>query len=108
MRADIGSAAQRERRIEQLIERLPHRVQSIARWLRQPSRRWLRISAGVLLVCGSLLSILPLFGLWMLPIGLLLAEDVPFLRRGFDRLLHWVERRRPHWLRKTASRGSQS
>jgi hypothetical protein len=45
----------------------------------------------------------------MLPIGLLLlAEDVPFLRRVFDRLLHWIERRRPHWLRSNASRGSQN
>jgi hypothetical protein len=71
--------------------------------LRQPSQRWLRTCAGVLLILGSLLSILPIFGLWMLPIGLvLLAEDVPVLRRIVDRILEWVERRRPHWLRGTS------
>jgi hypothetical protein len=31
----------------------------------------------------------------MLPLGLvLLAEDVPFLRRLTDRILEWIERRR--------------
>jgi hypothetical protein len=35
----------------------------------------------------------------MLPLGLvLLAEDVPSLRRARDRLLDWIERRRPRWL----------
>jgi hypothetical protein len=47
---------------------------------------------------ASLLSILPLFGVWMLPLGLmLLAEDVPPLRRARDRLLKWIEQHRPNW-----------
>jgi hypothetical protein len=34
----------------------------------------------------------------MLPLGLmLLADDIPPLRRARGRLLHWLERRRPHW-----------
>src|SRR5690348_16168192 len=91
--------AQRERRINQLIDRLPKSWRSAMRWLRQPPQRWLRIFTAVLLIVGSLLSILPVFGLWMLPLGLmLLAEDVPLLRRGRDRILEWIERRRPHWL----------
>jgi hypothetical protein len=54
--------------------------------------------AGVLLIAGSFLSILPIFGLWMLPLGLmLLAEDIAPLRRVRDRILDWIERRRPHW-----------
>jgi len=28
---------------------------------------------------------------------LLLAEDIPPLRRVRDRLLDWIERHRPHW-----------
>jgi hypothetical protein len=45
---------------------------------------------------------LPLLGLWMLPLGLLLlAEDLPFLRRPMLRTLLWVERR---WLRWRRSR----
>ena len=70
-----------EQRLERLIGRLPQRVQATVRWLRRPEARWLRIPAGVLLAAGSLLSILPLFGLWMLPLGLmLLAIDVPPLQ----------------------------
>jgi hypothetical protein len=95
--ADAGS--DRERRIELLIQRLPTAFQPRIRWLRQPSLRWVRIVAGILLIVGSLLSILPIFGLWMLPVGvLLLAEDVKPLRRLTDRILAWIEHRRPHWL----------
>lgn len=100
---DIDPPAQRERRLEQLIDRLPKSWRATARWLRQPSQRWLRIGVGALLILGSLLSILPIFGLWMLPLGLLLlAEDVTLLRRTTDRVLKWIERHRPHWLRGTS------
>jgi hypothetical protein len=95
------ATARRERRLEQLIDRLPKSWRSTARWLRQPSQRWLRICTGVLLIVGSFFSILPLFGLWMLPLGLvLLAEDIQVLRRALDRILEWIERRRPHWFRR--------
>jgi hypothetical protein len=34
----------------------------------------------------------------MFPLGLmLLADDIPPLRRFRDRALDWLERRRPHW-----------
>lgn len=95
-----STAGQHERRLERLIDRLPRRLQAAVRWLRRPSSRWLRIPAGILLIGGGLLSLLPFFGLWMLPLGLvLLAEDVAPLRRARDRFLDWIERRRPHWLR---------
>jgi hypothetical protein len=97
-----AAAHRREQRLEQLINRLPRSLQAGVRWLRRPGLHWVRIPVGALLVGGSLLSVLPLFGLWMLPLGLvLLAEDVPLLRRGRDRVLDWIERRRPHWLRGT-------
>ena len=93
-----AAASAAEQRLERLIGRLPRGVQRAVRRLRRPEARWLRIPAGVLLAAASLLSILPLFGLWMLPLGLvLLAEDVAALRRGRDRLLAWAERRWPHW-----------
>jgi hypothetical protein len=89
----------RERRLELLIRRLPERMQSVIRWLRRPAARWVRIPAGILLIVGSVFSILPVLGLWMLPLGLvLLAEDVKPLRRGMDRVLAWIEHRRPHWM----------
>ena len=88
-----------ERRIERLIGRLPARLQPAVRWLRRPSSRWARIPAGILLIAGGLLSILPLLGIWMLPLGLmLLSEDVSPLRRARERILDWIERRRPHWV----------
>jgi hypothetical protein len=87
-----------QRLVEKAIDRLPLRAQTAVRWLLKPSSRWLRIPAGVLLVFGGLLSILPLFGLWMLPLGLvLLAEDVPPLKRARNWVLDFVHRHRPHW-----------
>jgi hypothetical protein len=41
----------------------------------------------------------------MLPLGLmLLADDIPPLRRARGRALGWVARRRPHWLAGVAGR----
>ena len=88
-----------ERHLERLIDRLPERLQKIIRWLRRPGLHWVRLVAGVLFIAGSFLSILPIFGIWMLPIGLvLLAEDIPVFRRLRDRVLDWIGRHRPHWL----------
>ena len=93
-----------ERRLRRLLRRLPGRMQAITRWLRKPASRWARIPAGILLIIGGCLAILPVFGLWMLPLGLvLLADDIPPLRRGRDRALDWLERRRPNWF-STAGR----
>ena len=87
-----------EHRIERLIDQLPDRFRTTVRWLRRPPLRWVRTLAGVLFIAGSFLSILPIFGLWMLPLGLmLLAEDIAPLRRVRDRVLDWIERHRPHW-----------
>jgi hypothetical protein len=84
-----------ERQLERMIGRLPTRMQSAVRWLRRPSSRWVRLPAGVLLVCSGMLGFLPLLGFWMLPLGLvLLAEDLPPLRRARDAVLDWIERRR--------------
>ena len=89
----------RERRLELLIRRLPGRLQAAVRWLRQPAKRWARIPAGFLLIIGGLLSILPIFGLWMLPLGLVfLSDDIPPLRYLTGRMLGWVEHHRPGWM----------
>ncbi len=96
---DHDADAARERRIGLLLNRLPERVRGGVAWLRRPQARWVRIPAGVLLILGSVLSILPVFGLWMLPLGVvLLAEDVAALQRLVDRVLEWIERRHPRWM----------
>ena len=83
-------------RLARLIARLPDRLQTAVGWLRRPSSRWARIPAGVLLIFGGLLSILPILGLWMLPLGVaLLADDAPPLRRARGCVLDWIERRWP-------------
>ena len=88
-----------ERRLEQLIDRLPSGFRSTVRSLRRPSGCWLRITAGVLLTFGGVLGFLPIVGFWMLPIGLaLLADDVQLLRSLRSRILDWIERRHPNWL----------
>jgi hypothetical protein len=70
-----------DRRLEQLIDRLPRFLRSSVRWLRQPSLIWLRIPAGIVLIVGGLLSFLPILGLWMLPLGaMLLSDDLSSLR----------------------------
>jgi hypothetical protein len=95
-------SCRRERRLESLIERLPRRAQAGVRWLRRPSSRRVRIPAAVLLMAGGFLGFLPVLGLWMLPLGLvLLAEDLPPVRRAVDRVLEWLEQRQPHWFKRT-------
>ncbi|GLQ17514.1 hypothetical protein [Maritalea porphyrae] len=65
-------------------------------WLRNPYARLVRIPLGILFVIGGTLSILPLLGIWMLPLGLLLlAIDLPLLRgpvaNSIIRIRRWLE-----------------
>jgi len=52
-------------------------VQTVILRLRRPALRWVRLVAGVLFIAGAFLSILPLFGIWMLPLGLVLSAEAP-------------------------------
>lgn len=88
-------------KLDRLGRKLPRWMARILRWLRRPSSRWVRMPVGLLLVLGGVFSILPLLGLWMLPLGLLLlVQDVPFLRRPTRRMLTCVERRWSRWKRR--------
>ena len=91
-------------RLDKLVDRLPPRMGDTVTYLLKPSSRWLRIPSGTLLIAGGVLSILPLLGVWMLPLGLaLLAEDVPARRSSRAQVLDWIERKKPHWLDPSAS-----
>lgn len=73
---------------------VPGKVAGVIRRLRHPDSRWVRIPAGCLLVLGGVFSILPGLGIWMLPLGLLLiAVDVPFLRKPVGRFTIWAANR---------------
>ena len=90
-----------QRPLSRLIDRLPGRFQQWTRWLLKPESRWARIPAAILLILGGLLGMLPLLGFWMLPLGfILIAEDLPIVRRGVARVLEGLERRRPQWFSK--------
>lgn len=96
--ARAGAGCHDDHRIERLICRLSPRRQRPVRWLRSPEARWVRIPLGLLCIVGGFLFFLPIFGLWMLPVGLLLlAEDIAMLHRMRTRMLNWLEGRWPHW-----------
>lgn len=80
---------------------LPARLASMLRWLRHPASRWARLPAGLLLIFGGIFSFLPVLGVWMLPLGLMLiAADVPFLRRPMARFTMWIIDRIERWQSK--------
>ena len=79
---------------------LPRSADRALRRLREPQARWVRIPAGFLLILGGIFSILPVLGLWMLPLGLLLlAVDIPSLRRPIGKVIVVLQRRWATWRR---------
>jgi hypothetical protein len=61
-----------------------------------PRSRILRVTIGVLFCLGGVFSILPVLGLWMLPLGMLiLSVDIPRVRRWRRRFAVWFSRRYP-------------
>jgi hypothetical protein len=59
------------RQLDRLGRGLPRAVRGPMQSLREPAARWIRIPIGLLLILGGIFSILPVLGLWMLPLGLL-------------------------------------
>lgn len=89
-----------DRQFERLEKELPGSASGFLRWLRAPSSRLVRIPVGILLIIGGIFSFLPILGVWMVPLGaLLLAQDVPFLKRPVARALVWLGRRWNKWKR---------
>jgi hypothetical protein len=67
---------------------LPSRLARVLAWLRSPGATWVRVPAGLLCIVASAFWFLPVIGIEWLPLGLLLlAQDVPFLRRPVGRLV---------------------
>jgi hypothetical protein len=68
------------------------RLARAVQWLRSPSSRLARIPVAILLLVSSFLWFLPVLGIWMLPLGLLIiAQDVPFLRKPVGKSMLWAE-----------------
>ena len=80
--------------------------------MRKPQARIVRLPLGILCIVGSFFWFLPVLGLWFLPLGLLLiAQDVPFLRRPVGRMtlysLDRWKRLRSWWARKKEARAKR-
>jgi hypothetical protein len=97
---------------ERLEREMPESLARALRWLRRPRSRWVRIPVGVLFIVGGIFSFLPALGIWMLPLGLLLlAYDVPVLRRPIARFTIWsVEKWASfrNWLRRRRAQPHRS
>lgn len=69
----------------------------------------LRLPLGLMLILGGCLAILPVFGLWMIPVGLvLLAMDLPALRPFVSAILIRLRRQSAVWHHKGRSVGRNS
>jgi hypothetical protein len=82
--------------IDQAFRRLereaPDGLTKVIRWIRDPKSRWIRIPLGLLFIAASFFWFLPVIGIELLPIGLLLiAQDIPFLRRPVGLMMLWLE-----------------
>jgi len=96
-----SDAQELDRQLERIAAGLPGWAGRLLRWLREPSSRWFRLPAGLLLIFFGLLGFLPVLGFWMVPLGLiLLSQDVPFLRRPTYRALLWLEEKWDRWKRR--------
>jgi hypothetical protein len=60
-----------------------------------PTWRPLRVLLGIAFLIGGLFAILPVLGLWMIPVGfLILSVDFPPIRRFRRRTVSWYGRSR--------------
>jgi hypothetical protein len=96
---------------DRLEREVPDSVTRAIRWMRKPQARLVRIPLGIVCIVASFLWFLPVLGIWFLPLGLLLiAQDVPFMRRPVGRMTlylleRWV-RLRKWWARRHANASS--
>ena len=84
------------RRFDREFDRIA-RIAPFIQRLRRPGWMIGRIVVGVFFILGGFLAILPVFGLWMIPLGLLLlAIDIPALQGPLATVLvkgrHWWRR----------------
>jgi hypothetical protein len=60
--------------------------------------RWVRAPIALALILVGIFGFLPLIGFWMVPLGLLLlAINLPLLRRPMVALVLWIEERWRRW-----------
>lgn len=88
---DEGSA-KLAKAYEGLEREVPDRMARMIRWLRNPQSRWVRLPLGLVLIACGVVGFLPIVGYEFIPLGLLLiAQDVPFLRKPVADMTIWLE-----------------
>jgi hypothetical protein len=81
------AAAELDEAFDKLEHEAPDFLTRAVCWLRKPEARKVRLPLGIVCIVAGLLWFLPVVGIELLPIGLLLiAQDVPFLRRPVARM----------------------
>jgi hypothetical protein len=106
--ARASTASKREDELEKAFDKLeretPDFVTRAISWLHRPEARSVRLPVGIVCIVASFFWFLPVIGIELLPIGLLLiAQDVPVLRRPVGRMTlgvlnRWVRLRK--WWKK--------
>ena len=92
--SEISAEGRRLRRQFDRLRRDFPRLGTALHRLSRPGWALVRVPVGLLFMVGGLLAILPVFGLWMIPVGLLLlAVDVPMLRRPVSGAIIRLRRR---------------
>jgi hypothetical protein len=88
-------------------QRFERQFRRFAQWvpgmdqLRKPGWTIARLVLALVFILGGFLAILPVFGLWMIPLGLLLlAIDVPALQGPITTVMIRGRRRFDRWRRR--------
>ena len=96
--------AELDRHLAWFETKLSPRAAKFIAWVRQPASRSVRVPVAILLIVGGIFSILPVLGLWMLPLGLVLfVQDVPVLQKPIARMLGWIKRK---WIERERARSA--
>lgn len=97
-----------DRQLAALTRHLPMVGRFAARLQGRPGI-FVRLPLGLLLVAGGFLAILPVFGLWMIPLGLfILAIDLPALRPFVSAVIIRLRRKWAVWQHKGRTGGRTS
>ncbi len=91
---DRGQASLDEA-FDELEQEVPDRLARAIQWLRDPKGKWVRLPLGLVLIAANLFGpVVPFLGIEFVPIGLLLvAQDIPPLRKPVAKMALWLERK---------------
>lgn len=99
------------RRFDRQLAAMTRRSALFGRFSTLQSKRGslLRLPLALMLIAGGFLAILPVFGLWMIPLGLIiLAVDLPALRPFVSAIIIRLRRKWAVWHHKGRRGGRNS